>query len=570
MSNKSSGNRYYDSALVIQSRPEIDTNEFGLMEATFSFLTAVSNWPSIQPARGTPCHEFNGAFSEGTITFLLGVSFLACQTARWKPGPLSTPSRPGTLEVLCQGAIFFNVNETLLRISDIPVTDKGAGYDTPPTVNLSGGGQILAANVVTRLEASTRQVNSGGTGYIAGDVLTVSGGSFVTPAKLLVDTAGTGGSIKVADGGLTHFMDHGSYSVIPGLTAVALTGGTGTGATVDLTWRINDVFIISGGAYTGTPTASLSGGTPSAAGSLGTVIMGTGVGEDADITTPFSPVSLTKETLTFTSYATATSNADLTARLVAISDLGPCVYYTQSSGVIRLDAAYPAIIPDIDGVAPSEGDLILLTAMANPAYNGLYKLLQRGTVGLVGEPWEMARVVAMDEANEVTTQVYVHVNDGVGNANTRWHCTSSITTLGTDPIIFAVTTASATIAGQQITIEYSAIDLHFEYMSKTRVAQPRFIQDEYTIDGDGLITIDPLTGDKLLLPIDSSIAQSAILDPDTGITTIDAIIYSIDESVWRPLVRYKGTASRFDQTPAGAVWHVLETTTIKIDPILPA
>ena len=177
----------------------------------------------------------------------------------------------------------------------------------------------------------------------------------------------------------------------------------------------------------------------------------------------------------------------------------------------------------------------------------------------------------MDEANEVTTTVYVQISDGTNNAGTRWHCTASINNLGVDRIHFVIDPVQTQLAPlRRVTLEYEAIDLHFEYMSRTRVARPRFLRNEYTIDGDGQIVIDPATGDKILLPIDSAIAQEAIVNTETGEVTFNQVAEAISESVWRDAVRYKGTQSRFEQTPAGPFWHVLETATVKIDPIIPS
>src|SRR5689334_12618771 len=72
-------------------------------------------------------------------------------------------------------------------------------------------------------------VNAGGTGYVAGDILTVAGGTSTKAARILVLTV-SGGAVA------THRMyDSGAYTADPTLTANAVTGGTGTGATFDIT-----------------------------------------------------------------------------------------------------------------------------------------------------------------------------------------------------------------------------------------------------------------------------------------------------------------------------------------------
>lgn len=68
-----------------------------------------------------------------------------------------------------------------------------------------------------------------GVDYTALDVLIVSGGVYTKPAKIRVDTVGGTGDIT----GST-IIDDGEYSTAPG-NPVSVTGGTGSGATFNLT-----------------------------------------------------------------------------------------------------------------------------------------------------------------------------------------------------------------------------------------------------------------------------------------------------------------------------------------------
>jgi hypothetical protein len=550
------------------SMPEIDTNEFGLAETTLRFATFAANLPEMTPARGTPCPDFIGGNSR-TNAVLAALDYLGAQSSKRIPN--GQGDGVDILEVLCQGANFNTTQgATSQRIASIDIATKGLVYTSPPILTLSGGGVISPAQIVTRLEfANQRQVNAGGTAYQVGDVLTVVGGQFVRPVRFIVDAIGVGGSVRFADGGIIHSIDNGAYSLIPA-NSVSVTGGHGTGATIDLlAWRLGYVVVLDGGAYTGTPVASLSGGgTPNPAATLGDVNMAQGgVGAGSDITTPFNPISSTKDTVQFVSYQAAGSS-DLQARLVATVDLGAVTYYTHTDGTIRLASSISTTFPDVDGVRASVGDLILLIAETNPAYNGLYKLVNRGGTGQNGSPWILTRVNSMDQADEFTTTVYVQVSDGANNSNTRWHCTTAVITLGVDPITFVldITVAQPTPT-LQITIEYEAIDLHFEYASKTKLQRSRFVQNEYSLDAEGLLIIDPVSGDKMLLAIDSAIGQAAIVDATSGAVTFSAVGQPLNRSAWQSLVRYIGTASRLEQTPAGQFWHILETATIKIEPI---
>jgi hypothetical protein len=83
----------------------------------------------------------------------------------------------------------------------------------------SGNGIAMASGVV----------NAAGSGYTLNDILTVVGGTF-TRAATLRATGVTTGAIDTVE-----VVDPGEYTVAPTLTANAVTGGTGTAATIDLT-----------------------------------------------------------------------------------------------------------------------------------------------------------------------------------------------------------------------------------------------------------------------------------------------------------------------------------------------
>lgn len=75
----------------------------------------------------------------------------------------------------------------------------------------------------------TAVIHAGGAGYHAGDVVSVGGG-IGTAATILVATIGAGGAIATAI-----LTTPGQYTVVPDTSANAVTGGTGAGATFDLT-----------------------------------------------------------------------------------------------------------------------------------------------------------------------------------------------------------------------------------------------------------------------------------------------------------------------------------------------
>ena len=112
-------------------------------------------------------------------------------------------------------------------------------FDEEPAASGNEFAQSAAANVI-------------GSGYVVGEILTGVGGTFVTPFQIRVDTLGVGNGI----GDFT-IIDAGDYSVKPA-NAVSLSGGSGTLASVDVTWA--DLVL----AGSSTWLSSLTGTSPGA------------------------------------------------------------------------------------------------------------------------------------------------------------------------------------------------------------------------------------------------------------------------------------------------------------------
>lgn len=97
----------------------------------------------------------------------------------------------------------------------------------------------IADDSTGTFSVSTATLNAAGTNYQAGDELTLVGGTYPdpsnpTPAIILINNGGvdpTTGAILA--NGFT-IEDGGSYTVLPGPTGVTVTGGSGTGATFNV------------------------------------------------------------------------------------------------------------------------------------------------------------------------------------------------------------------------------------------------------------------------------------------------------------------------------------------------
>ena len=144
--------------------------------------------------------------------------------------------------------------------------------DTSPS---SGAGFVGAP----RMSVDTITLNSVGSNYEAGDVITLSGGTG-TPARYEVLSTAT------SPGAVVTFrqLSSGNYTVLPGSSGVATTTDSsfGNGVTFDVTYKVNNVTISSGGSGYSLVSVRVTGG--GGTGAFGTATVTGGVITEIDIT----------------------------------------------------------------------------------------------------------------------------------------------------------------------------------------------------------------------------------------------------------------------------------------------
>ncbi len=149
-----------------------------------------------------------------------------------------------------------------MKVLTAPPAAAGTGYAPGDTVTLAGGTSTTAGVLtVATAKAVSAAINAAGTGYTANDVLTVAGGTSTSAVQITVDTVDGSGVIQTA-----HITQVGSYTVLPS-NAVAVTGGSGTGATFDLGWGVLTVTVTTAGVYSVLPTNAIAQASTSGSGS---------------------------------------------------------------------------------------------------------------------------------------------------------------------------------------------------------------------------------------------------------------------------------------------------------------
>lgn len=166
------------------------------------------------------------------------------------------------------------------NVTTVAVSNAGSGFTVRPTVVFSApqeiGGTTAAGNTTAKVVAVAIGGSGAGTGYTNGDVVTVAGGTGTAANVTISNTsvAGVPNVIAVTSG------QAGSYTVLPTLANNSVTGGGGSGLTVDLTIGLNTVTVSANGSgYLTAPTVTIggTGGT----GAVATASINTSEGDKA-------------------------------------------------------------------------------------------------------------------------------------------------------------------------------------------------------------------------------------------------------------------------------------------------
>jgi hypothetical protein len=139
------------------------------------------------------------------------------------------------------------------QVQSVTMITYGYNYFHRPTVVFTpvSGGSGAAGTAIIGI--GTAAIAAAGTGYVAGDVITLSGGSFNTAGKITVTTVGGSGAVT----GISVFSQ-GDYTAAPS-SPVATTGGFGAGCTLTIQWSVISVTVTNGGSgYNSAPNISFT------------------------------------------------------------------------------------------------------------------------------------------------------------------------------------------------------------------------------------------------------------------------------------------------------------------------
>lgn len=112
-------------------------------------------------------------------------------------------------------------------------------------------------------------------------------------------------------------------------------------------------------------------------------------------------------------------------------------YSNGASGVgATLTDASGTFVPlTIDGIALSVGNRILVKNQTTTFQNGIYSLTTNGNGSSVS--WVITRTTDYDSPTEIKPGTLLSITSGTVNAGSSWYETATVTTVGTDPILFS-------------------------------------------------------------------------------------------------------------------------------------
>ena len=324
-------------------------------------------------------------------------------------------------------------------VTAITRTASGSGYTSFPTWTASApttAGGATASGTPTNMTASGFTVASGGTGYTVGNVLTVTGGS--TGNCTLTVTAVSSGAVTAATLATTV-----SYTALP-TNPVSVTGGTGSGATFNLTYGIGNSLTITnaGSGYVEQPTVTFSGGGGSGAAAYATVGSVTTIKSLGSSTTGVTNASL--------QFSTPALSSALTIRDIGGADTG--ILISPASG-------YTNITP----LGAANATLMLASAGTNSIYFNTQGTSQTNQMRVA----HTASAVNYVQVTGQVTGAGASVLGGILFTGSDTTVNGAITTKGTGYIAFSgggatsnqafrVLTTSAVSTGNLIAVQGSA------------------------------------------------------------------------------------------------------------------
>ena len=155
------------------------------------------------------------------------------------------------------------------------------------------------------------------------------------------------------------------------------------------------------------------------------------------------------------------------ARLATVAAL-PAYAATATT----LTATANGVLPNIDGVAPAGGNVILaiLPGVTSRAHTGLFVVADVGLADPGGRPWILRRHRHADTNRRIVTGMEVYVSEGTALQRTLWRCpTTGTITMGTTNLDWVLESSRTGVRAPP------ARELHWQFWQKAQGASTTMI-----------------------------------------------------------------------------------------------
>ncbi|MGH8462460.1 MAG: beta strand repeat-containing protein [Stenotrophobium sp.] len=355
------------------------TDDSGGTLTQSSATTNASGQAIVTYKAGASTSSRNGVSITGTVNSISPTPAYTVAAATVIANPAATGYAIGDVLNISGGTVATGGTAAQLKVSSLGIdaasVTNGGTYSVLPTspAAVTGGNGSGATFSFTQTNVvATATVSTGGTGYVVGDVLTVSGGTGSSAATLQVTSIGAGGTVSAIT-----IVSGGSYSVVPGSPA-SVTGGTGTGAKFNVTsgLAIASATVVAGGAgYQNGDILTLAGGSSTTAAQLkvtsatlvGTVAVSSG---GTYSTAPGNPASTTDTTNPRPTNATFNlTQVKLGTVLLSVGGQSLRIVLGTGNTITALNTTqyqvpYSVLVTDPAGNPPPAGSVVTLVTNA--------------------------------------------------------------------------------------------------------------------------------------------------------------------------------------------------------------
>src|ERR1043165_5949231 len=173
----------------------------------------------------------------------------------------------------------------------------------------------------------------------------------------------------------------------------------------------------------------------------------------------------------------------------------------------------------IDGVALSLTNRVLVKDQTTQFQNGIYTVT---TVGTGATNWVLTRATDYDQAAEIFPGQIIPVTSGTVNANTSWLQTETVTTIGTDPIIFIPFTlnGSSFLLKADNLSDVASASASRSNLGLTNVATQNVVQHAVIVGGsaDALTSLTVGTTGQVLIGSSAADPAFGALGVNSGLT----------------------------------------------------